>query len=335
MDLIPRYLHAVRFWLPKRQQDDIIAELSQDLAAQIEDRESALGRPLTAPEIETLLRERGSPVSVAHRYLPQQSLIGPQLFPIYWFVLRVVILAVTGGMFLAWLVTLLAHAIHTGTGVPWAAQVGPGIGQIWSAVFSSAAMVTLVFAVLERTDAQKQIFESWNPRKLPLPRHPHSIPRSGSVIEIGVNLCVLTWWSASMASRFGLHIGSLDIAFAPVWNWFYWGVLVLLLGATALAIVNLLHPCWTTARVVARLALDLAGSLFFCSLLLAHVVADLDWPGASPDKAAFIASQVNLWLARMFPWALAVCLVLFAINTWRLIRIRRAACSAPVRAAAV
>ena len=31
MELIDRYLQAVRFWLPKAQADDIIAELSEDI----------------------------------------------------------------------------------------------------------------------------------------------------------------------------------------------------------------------------------------------------------------------------------------------------------------
>ena len=45
MELLDRYLQAVRFWLPKAQQNDIIAELGDDIRSQIEDKESALGRP--------------------------------------------------------------------------------------------------------------------------------------------------------------------------------------------------------------------------------------------------------------------------------------------------
>lgn len=30
MDLVERYLHAVRFWLPRSQQDDVAAELGED-----------------------------------------------------------------------------------------------------------------------------------------------------------------------------------------------------------------------------------------------------------------------------------------------------------------
>jgi hypothetical protein len=42
-DLLDRYLHAVRFWLPTSQQQDIVAELSEDLHAQIEEHRSPHG----------------------------------------------------------------------------------------------------------------------------------------------------------------------------------------------------------------------------------------------------------------------------------------------------
>ena len=47
MELLERYLQAVKFWLPKEQKSDIIAELSEDLRSQIEERETAVGRKLS------------------------------------------------------------------------------------------------------------------------------------------------------------------------------------------------------------------------------------------------------------------------------------------------
>lgn len=43
MQLIERYIQAVKFWLPKAQQDDIAAELHANLLSQAEDREAELG----------------------------------------------------------------------------------------------------------------------------------------------------------------------------------------------------------------------------------------------------------------------------------------------------
>ena len=39
MELIDRYLQAVKFWLPETQKEDIIAELSEDIQSQIEEKE--------------------------------------------------------------------------------------------------------------------------------------------------------------------------------------------------------------------------------------------------------------------------------------------------------
>src|ERR1700730_1962972 len=88
MDLVDRYLQAVKFWLTNGQKQDIIAELSEDIRSQIEDKESELGRQLSDPEVETILKKSGPPMLVAQRYLPQRYLIGPGLFPIYWLILR-------------------------------------------------------------------------------------------------------------------------------------------------------------------------------------------------------------------------------------------------------
>ncbi len=51
MDLLDRYLQAVKFWLPKNQKQDIIAELSEDIRSQVEDREAELGRKLNESEL--------------------------------------------------------------------------------------------------------------------------------------------------------------------------------------------------------------------------------------------------------------------------------------------
>lgn len=92
MELLDRYVQAVKFWLPRAQQDDIVTELSEDIRSQIEERETALGRKLNDGEIESILKQRGRPLVVASGYLPQRHLIGPVLFPVYLFVLKIVML---------------------------------------------------------------------------------------------------------------------------------------------------------------------------------------------------------------------------------------------------
>src|SRR6516164_9401632 len=95
MELLDRYLQAVKKHLPWQRQDDIIAELRANLESQLEEREAELGRPLTGPEAEAWIKQLGPPMQMAARYQPQQYLIGPAVFPIYWFVLRTALLWAT------------------------------------------------------------------------------------------------------------------------------------------------------------------------------------------------------------------------------------------------
>src|SRR5260370_42363333 len=88
MELIDRYLQAVGFWLPKAQKQDIVAELLEDINSQMEEKEAELGRKLNESEVEAILKQLGSPILVANRYLPQRHLIGPLLLPIYWMVVK-------------------------------------------------------------------------------------------------------------------------------------------------------------------------------------------------------------------------------------------------------
>src|SRR5215813_6375662 len=130
MQLLDRYLHSVRFWLPKTEQQDIVRELSEDIRSEIEEKERASGRKLTEPEIEDLLKQRGSPYKVASRYLPQRYLIGPAFFPLYATVLKAIALFYLVPWMAAWLfmAIFLPHyrAAHPG----W--EIFGTLGGVWN-----------------------------------------------------------------------------------------------------------------------------------------------------------------------------------------------------------
>jgi hypothetical protein len=323
MDLINRYLQAVRFWLPRKQQDDMIAELSEDIRSQMEERSATLGRPLTESEVEDLLRRRGSPILVANRYLPQQSLIGPLLFPIYRFVAIVVTACLLVPMLLGWLVSRLSPGFGTDRSHHWLSLVGHTSSHLWTGWFAAMGIVTLVFAILDRTHAQQHILESWNPRRLPPVRHPSLIPRSTSAIELAVNLAVLFWWIASMAPPLAFHFGNLHVAFTAEWAIFFWATLALVLANAAMAGIGLVRPFWTAPRITIRLLVDLVGAIFFCWLLRANIVAAVVSPTFTPEKALAVTQSMNQWLARMFPYAVFACIAVAAANLWRYVHLKK------------
>ena len=148
MDLIDRYLDAVRLFLPRGQRDDITAELRDVLMTRREEREAELGRPLTRKEDEALLHDYGHPLMVAARYGRQQYLIGPELYPVYAFVVpscwpRSAWLAAITGVVAA---TSRRRRCRRGFGVAMLTSPGP-------AASPSIGAVTVIFALLQRTGA--------------------------------------------------------------------------------------------------------------------------------------------------------------------------------------
>ena len=59
MELIDRYLQSVKSMLPRKQQDDVIRELNDEILSRVEEKEDALGRPLNEDEQVALLKQLG------------------------------------------------------------------------------------------------------------------------------------------------------------------------------------------------------------------------------------------------------------------------------------
>lgn len=319
MELIERYLQAVKFWLPRNQKEDIVAELSEDIHAQVDEREASLGRQLSTAEVEALLKERGSPLLVANRFLPQRSLIGPVLYPIYIFVLKIALLC----SLIPWLLAAIVFPLLSSTsaaGTSWVHAMGVYTGQFWSILFTSVGAITLVFAILERT--KPRFLEEWNPRKLPPVRNPNAIPRSGSIFEIAVNLIFITWWAAyAHATEFWIG-PSIHIWFNSVWLWFFWAYLALGIFNTGFAVTKLAQPWWTLQRASLRLVSNATGSAIFCGLLKVGLLAGIQGAGISAQDALRVPQAFDHWTAMLFPYCVLVALAVLVSDAVHIFRIR-------------
>ncbi len=324
MELINRYLHAVKFWLPKAQQDDIIAELSEDIRSQIEDRETELGRKLSEAEVAALLKQLGRPVFVANRYLPQQHLIGPVLFPIYLFVLKRVMLFYLAPSMLIWISLMvfspLYRALHSGGSFMGAME--SLWGAFWLTAFISIGVVTLVFAIFERTQAKSRFMEEWDPRKLPAVCDPRRIPRSSSIAELVTWILLIIWWMSAVGFRTVFEFPGARITLAPEWRYFVGGFLFEALIIIAVSGVNLFRPRWTPLRAGFRLAADLIGSALWCWLLNSAILVEIIVPNVPAAKTQEITNAINLWMARAVPVAVIVGVILLLVNVRRIFRAR-------------
>jgi hypothetical protein len=324
MELIERYLQAVKFWLPKEQKQDIIAELSADIYSQVEEKESELGRKLNDAEVEEILKQRGRPVLVANRYQPQQFLIGPVLFPIYTFALKVVACC----YLLPWVVALIglltySESYRTQHG-GWLSALGQAWGGFWVTSLLVVGTVTVVFAVLEQVQAKSHFMEKWNPRKLPPVKDPNRIKRSTSIAEIVANAVFgVGWWLAYFSTPLLVNRPELRVRLTPMWTYFFFGFLCVSLANIALSAVNLAHPYWNIHRGAIRLVTDCAGSALFCWVLKVNIFAEITLKNLSTERSIAITNIMNLGAQRMFPLAVLLGLVIVGSDLYRIYRVHQ------------
>lgn len=263
MELIERYLQAVGFWLPRQQKNDIINELSEDIRSQVEEREAAAGRSLNQFEIAGLLKERGRPVLVAGRYLPQQALIGSVLFPIYSLVLKIVLLCYLTPWLLVW-IGLFIFDVHYR-----AERLSGGVLRDWTTFWGTLifvfGMITAVFAVLERVQLRSDFLNDWNPLKLPAAvtlKHKRTSPRVQAFGELVMNSTGIVVW-LSLPHYSHTILGDLAQVFrlSPELQRFYWPVLGLMLIALVQQITTFLRPHWRSLRPAVQLGINIAGLL--------------------------------------------------------------------------
>jgi hypothetical protein len=285
MELLDRYLQAVTWLLPKTQKQDILSELSDDLRSEIEEREGELGRKLEDREVEAILQRWGHPMTVAARYLPQHSLIGPVWFPVYSFVLKMVSLVYLLPWLLVWLFCAVFlpsyRAAHPGLGL-----IGT-LGSFVEIVVYAFASITLVFALLERSKA----LEGWSPRKLPAERDPNRTSRFESFGEMLGSLIFTLWWVGT------LHLPTvpgLPITPAPIWSRLYWPVLLVMLASIAVSAFGTFQPRWTRLRAGLRLAVDSAELALVGILLASGPWFAVALPGEHSADAPRISTWLNL-----------------------------------------
>ena len=317
--LLERYLHAIEFWLPKEQRRDILAEISEDLNSQIEEREEALGRVLTNSEFEALLKQRGRPMLVANRYKPQQSLIGPTWFPSYVGVLKMAgIWYVPAWVAVYVIVQRLQHPADT-----WAETARMAWSTAWNVAFLAASFITGAFALVQWVDTRTRFMEKWNPRELPPVKDLYRIPQANSIAEVVVGVVFMLWWVSEASTPMIFQGPAFRLVLTALWEYFFWGYLMIGVGNIALSIANFIRPHWTPLRATLRMLSDLAGGVLFCWLLKAHLIADFAMANASGARSAEVRGVIELVLERCLPFAVIVVAAVASVDLFRLVRVSR------------
>jgi hypothetical protein len=212
-ELLDRYVHAVTLMLmlPPGKVEDIAAEVRSNLESQIDDRAMTLGRELRPEEVSAMLKQYGHPAKVAQQYreLPGRGLIGPTLFPFYWFTLRA-ILAV-------WMTIRVIVAVFTLQGTSPAGTVLLAFGRdVVIAALIIPAGVTLLFAVWEHLELTFRYSERWRPETLAaVPRPGRQSPKPRPMVHIIGGIAWLLFLALALYSPWFFWVWGARGTFSP------------------------------------------------------------------------------------------------------------------------
>ena len=310
LDLLERYLQAIKPLLPRKAQDDILRELSENIRCQMEEKEAELGRPLTEAEQDEAIKQHGHPIVVAARYRRVQYLIGPTVFPFYWLTLRI---AAIGALIIRFVVEVVMALLSPD---PTHAIV-PAMLAVPSVLVPVFFWITATFAAFELCSSFFTVNwkKTWSPRSLPvIGKRSFTVSRTESVAQIIFGTVAAVWWQATPNAPF-LLLGPAAsiIAPGPVWTTLHWPILLLILAGVVQACLNLIRPQWTQLR----LAVQAAGLGILCLVLRAGNWVVLA-PGVhDPARYSRVIEIVNQALFYCFLVGLIVTAVRFV---WDCIR---------------
>ncbi len=287
-DLVERYLHAVGGHLREARRDDILEDLRAAIEDEIEGRAESLHRPLQPDELAAVLEGFGHPLSVARSYQPPRYLIGPELYPDWWRILRLAIIVA-----LAIQVPVL---LIVGATSGWV--TGP-FGLLWqslSLAFWVAAWVTVVFVALEYSGERLGWRGRW--RAAALVNDSTGPIRRGDVLtNLFSEGVFLLWWNGVIKLDQWIPPNTFSIDLGAAWQPLYWPLNVIFGLAFVLHLLVLWRGVWQRWTLVTEIALNLTLVAVIAYLVLAPDL--LMTRGAPADLA-------GPWLERTLRVALLV-----------------------------
>ena len=142
--LLERYLLAIERKLPIQGRKELHQELEANLMDTLEDTFDSQ-ESITVDQLESALRQFGSPRSVARSYRPSQSLIGPQHNAMCNFIVSFVVPIILAIVLFS---TLLSFVISGGENPFW--EFWKLIGVLWNVGVGIIGTTAIIFMILTR-----------------------------------------------------------------------------------------------------------------------------------------------------------------------------------------
>jgi hypothetical protein len=323
MEMVDAYVSEIGRRLPARQRADIEQEIRSMIGDTLEDESRTQDRPVDEEMAVTVLKRLGPPEKMAASYQPPQYLIGPELYPFYIQVVKIVmsVLLVMG---------IVGLALSVGLSGTLQNQVlrplAEASGGILTSIFQAFGIITLVFAILQRvTPIHKLVRDEaeFDPRKLKLEPDADKISPPGLGVELA-----LTFIAISIFALFPqiVGVGSFQSGrwvIVPVLSQAFFGYLPYMIALWAaeglLKVALLAMGRWTLTTHWVQVGLNILSIVFLAIILKGpslvalppDIVARLGWGTAAPN----FVSNISGWIDGGIKIGLLVALVVEAIET--------------------
>lgn len=277
MNLIEIYIQEVIRRLPEKSRVDIGLELRSTI-------EDMLPDDYTEEDVKAAIQKLGNPIMLASRYRDQPMyLIGPRYYDVYVSLLK---------MFLPISVVISLITIITEHFIGYNEDVAvinvvlilisEGIWRIIVVSFQVFSWLTIIFAILERTDKVKDIkplstsFNKWTPDDL---KNIHYIPKKKNItkFEVFVSLMWTAIWVTcyfnanhlvGVYEKVGYGIKFVTPSFNQEVLLSYWPVILVVAGLEiALALYKLIKGQWEKKIVIFNTVIQLFETIVFIIII--------------------------------------------------------------------
>jgi hypothetical protein len=306
MNLIEVYIHEVTRRLPEKNREDIALELHSTI-------EDMLPDDYSEEDVKECLKKMGNPAILASGYRDQpMHLIGPLYYDVYATLLKMIlpIAAVIS------LISIIAEyfigyhgeetVINTVLDI-----VGLGIWRIIEVGIQVFFWLTLVFAILERTDKGKgeepltASLKKWTPDDL---KDIPYIPREKTISKFEIFGSLM--WTAVWATLYfyadhlvGVYRGGKDgLEFVtPALNqevlMGYWPVVIIVIGfEIVLSFYKLIKGQWTKRMAIFNTVLQLVVTIVFIVIVINSNLLNQDFITYMTDLFTMTVNQFKAWI---------------------------------------
>lgn len=306
MNLIEIYIQEVTRRLPEKNREDITLELRSTI-------EDMLPNDYTEEDVKAVLEKLGSPVTLASGYRDQpMHLIGPRYFDVYVTLLKMIVpIAAVISLISMIAVYFIGYSGEQAVINMILSLMGKGIWLIIEVGLQVFFWLTLVFAILERTDKGKDEqpltahLKKWTPDDL---KNIPYIPKKKVIPKFEVFGSLM--WTAIWATFYfyANHLvgvyekGGNGLEFVtPAFNQDvllrYWPIVVIMIGLEiALSLYKLIKGQWTKRMAICNTVLQLIGTIVFIVVLLNPNVISKDFITYMTDLFTITSNQFKTWI---------------------------------------